>query len=203
MKLYPDTPPRRGRTMARDAVALLLLAFFAWAGYTVYEAVDALSVLGTSLMTAGETIEGSFQTAAGAVDGIPLIGDDLAGALARAGAGSGGELAALGEQGVQTVHRLALTLALVVFGLPTAILLLLALPGRVRQIGELTAAVQALDDPLDPERTRLLAMRAVFVLPYGTLARYSSDPFGDLAAGRYDALVRAALDDAGVRRPEV
>jgi hypothetical protein len=29
---------------------------------------------------------------------------------------------------------------------------------------------------------------------------YTNDPLGDLAAGRYDTLVSAALHDAGIRR---
>jgi hypothetical protein len=42
-------------------------------------------------------------------------------------------------------------------------------------------------------------MRAAFSLPYAQLLAYTRDPFGDLAAERYDALVAAALDDAGLR----
>ncbi len=48
------------------------------------------------------------------------------------------------------------------------------------------------------ERRRLLAMRAVFGLPFRELLRYTRDPFCDLAAGRYDALVAAALADVGI-----
>jgi hypothetical protein len=53
----------------------------------------------------------------------------------------------------------------------------------------------------DPERRRLLAMRAAFALPYGQLLKFTSDPLGDLKAERYDDLVRAALEDAGLRGP--
>jgi hypothetical protein len=56
-------------------------------------------------------------------------------------------------------------------------------------------------DASDPERRRLLAMRAAFGLPYGTLIGYTRDPLGDLADARYDSLVSAALDDAGIRQP--
>jgi hypothetical protein len=45
-------------------------------------------------------------------------------------------------------------------------------------------------------------MRAAFALPYGRLLEYTRDPLGDLAAGRYDALVAAALDEAGLRAPQ-
>ena len=45
----------------------------------------------------------------------------------------------------------------------------------------------------------ILAARAAYSLPYGTLTRYTRDPFGDLAAGRHDGLLAALADDAGVR----
>jgi hypothetical protein len=99
------------------------------------------------------------------------------------------------------VHHLALVLGFVVFALPAILVLALFLPRRVRQIKQLTAAARVLAYPNDPERVRLLAMRAAFALPYATLAAYTSDPFGDLSRGGYDALVLAALDDAGVRSP--
>ena len=56
-----------------------------------------------------------------------------------------------------------------------------------------------LGDRATPERRRLLAMRAAFSLPYGQLLLYTRDPLGDLASERYDALVAAALEDAGLR----
>jgi len=46
---------------------------------------------------------------------------------------------------------------------------------------------------------RVVAMRAAFSLPYGQLLEHTRDPLGDLAAERYDALVAAALEDAGLR----
>jgi hypothetical protein len=45
-------------------------------------------------------------------------------------------------------------------------------------------------------------MRAAFSLPYGQLLAWTDDPLGDLAEGRYDRLVNAALEDAGLRRRE-
>ncbi len=77
----------------------------------------------------------------------------------------------------------------------------LLLPRRVRQVKQLTAAAQLLAYPSDPQRVRLLAMRAAFALPYATLASYTTDPFGDLSHERYDRLVHAALDQAGVNSP--
>ena len=70
--------------------------------------------------------------------------------------------------------------------------------GNVRQVRQLTAASRVLREPAG-ERRRLLAMRAAFGLPYGQLLRYTNDPIGDLAADRYEPLVEAVLEDAGLK----
>jgi hypothetical protein len=43
----------------------------------------------------------------------------------------------------------------------------------------------------------ILAARAAYNLPYRALARYTADPFGDLAAHRHAALLNALAEDAG------
>jgi hypothetical protein len=135
------------------------------------------------------------------VGGIPFVGSKVSDALQSAGRGSGGNVAALGQSGVDKVNELAWVLGLIVFALPTVIVLLIMVPPRVRQIRQLGAANAVLLDTDDPERRRLLAMRAAFGLSYLTLLSYTRDPLGDLAAGRYGPLVTAALDDVGIRRP--
>jgi hypothetical protein len=72
-------------------------------------------------------------------------------------------------------------------------------PERIAQIRSLTAGARLLRAGDDPERPRALAQRAAFSLPYGQLLLYTPDPLGDLAAQRYDALVAAAFEDAGLR----
>jgi hypothetical protein len=71
----------------------------------------------------------------------------------------------------------------------------------VRQVRRLTDAARVLELPEDDEHRRLLASRAAFGLPYGTLLRHTDDPLGDLRAGRHDALVAAAFEDAGLKVP--
>ncbi len=199
MRFYPVLPAQRVRTVLRDLVVLLLLFLFAWLGLKVHNAVDQLAVLGTGVEDAGAEIQGGFDTAAEAVDGAPIVGGDLADGLRDAGRASGGELAERGQAGRESVHRLANLLGLVTFLIPALLVLSLTLPERISQIRGLTAAERVLGGPLDPDRRRLLAMRAAFSLPYGELVRYTRDPFGDLAAGRYDALIAAALEEAGLR----
>jgi len=185
--------------VARDVGVLLLLGLFAWFGWTVYQVVDEVGVLGRGVASAGDAVQEGFSSVAGTVRPMPLVGATFADALEGAGSGTGGTLSTLGREGEATVHRVARWSGMLVFGLPALFLLLLALPGRARQIRSLTAAGVVLAHPDDAERRRLVAMRAAFGLPYGSLLAYTRDPLGDLVAERYDGLVAAALADAGLR----
>ncbi len=199
MHLYPQLTGPRNRALIADVASIVLLVLFAWAGLRVHDAVDQLAVLGEGIQATGGAVQGGFESAADAVDGTPIVGDDLADALVGAGEGSGGEVSELGLEGEESVHQLANILGFVTFALPALLLLSQWLPGRTAQIRKLREASVVLGDQDTPERRRLLAMRAAFSLPYGHLLRYTKDPLGDLEDGRYDALVAAALEDAGLR----
>ena len=201
VRLYPTVPARRSRTLFGDAVVLVLVLLFVWLGLAVHDAVDRLAVLGEGVSGAGSAVRGGFEAAADAVDDTPIVGGTLAGGLRDAGEGTGGNVDELGDQGQDAVHRLALVLGLLVFGLPTVLLLARWLPPRLEQVRNLTAAERVLTSPVSEEGRRLIAMRAAFSLPYGVLLQYTRDPLGDLAAERYEPLVAAALEDAGLRRP--
>ncbi len=198
MRVYPDQPGRRIDLMARDVAVVLALVVFAVVALAVHDAVDELAVLGEGVESAGRGVSGGFESAAEAVDGTPVVGDELGDALRGAGEGSGGEVEDLGRGGAGAAHDLADLLGVLFFALPAGLLLLWALPPRIRQVRRLNAAATALGE-LSPERRRLLAMRAAFGLPYGELLRFTKDPLGDLEAGRYDALVAAELDQAGLQ----
>ena len=199
VRLYPDLRGQRFGLIARDLAAVLALVLFAAIALEVRDAVDRLAVLGEGVESAGGAVTGGFGTAADAVDGTPVVGGELGDALRGAGEGSGGEVQELGRGGAAAAHDLANLLGIVFFALPAALLLLWALPPRVRQVRRLNAAARVLRDPGSNERRELLAARAAFGLPYGTLLQYTKDPIGDLQAGRYDALVRAELEQAGLR----
>ncbi len=198
MLLYPDRPGPRLDAIARDLATVLALVLFALIALEVHDAVDRLAVLGDGVESAGKGVSGGFDAAADAVDGTPVVGDDLGDALRGAGEGSGGEVQDLGRGGASAAHDLADLLGALFFALPAGLFLLWALPPRIRQVRRLNSAAKAVGE-LSPERRRLLAMRAAFGLPYGELLRFTKDPLGDLEAGRYDALVAAELEQAGLR----
>ena len=202
MRLYPDVVAPRVSALVRDVAALLMVLLLAGLGIAVHDAVDRLAVLGEGVTSAGGAVQGGFERAAEGVDGAPLVGDRIGDALREAGEGTGGEVRDAGERGERAAHDLADILGILFFGLPTALVLALWLPRRVDEVRTLNAAARALRAPDDAEDTRLIAMRAAFSLPYVELLRYTPDPLGDLAAGRYDRLVAAAYDEVGLRPPQ-
>ncbi|MET0613862.1 MAG: hypothetical protein ABW142_00330 [Thermoleophilaceae bacterium] len=199
MRLYPDTADDRGRAVAKDALVILTLIVLAWLGLKVHDTVDKLAVLGAGVHDSGQVMQDGFDRAADAVDGVPIIGGDLGGALHDAGKGTGGNVAQAGADGEQRVHDLANLLGFLMFAVPASILLVLTVPGRVRQVRELNAIGRLLDIS-NEDRRQLVAMRAAFTLPATALARHTRDPMGDLAVGHYDPLIDAAYDEAGLRR---
>jgi hypothetical protein len=197
MRFYPHARSERLATLVQDALVVALLALFAWLALKVHDAIDKIAIVGEGIEGAGAAVEGGFGTAADAVEGTPVVGDDLAGALRGAGEGTGGEAVEIGRESQERVRDAADLSGLVTFLVPAVLLLFQAVPARISLVRRLTVAHRALAVD-DPERRRLVAMRAAFSLPYEELLRYTRDPFGDLAEGRYDALVSAALTEAGL-----
>jgi hypothetical protein len=172
LRFYPDVPHRRLATLVQDAALLLVLALLAWIGLRVHDTVDKLAVLGHGVREIG--------------DNVPLVG---------------GPVKDLGERGENNVHHLANLLGALTFVIPGALIVWNVLPARIDQIKKLTAASRVLAPGPEADRLEAVAMRAAFSLPYSQLLRYTRDPLGDLAAGRYEPLLEAVLDDAGLRPP--
>src|SRR4051794_21080460 len=215
MRLYPAG--RTGRTLAGDLAVLALLIVFAWLGIKVHDAVAELASVGRSIQDSGRAvaastrdtagaIEGTFNGAAGKVQGLPLVGGDIANALREAPRGvtdpirqtgdtQGSRIVRLGVEEEKRTYQLANLVGWLTFLLPALVLLAWRVPPRVRQILTLSTAQRTLDGA--PEH--ILAARAAYNLPYRTLHRYTRDPFGDLAEGRHAALLAALADDAGLR----
>jgi hypothetical protein len=198
VRLYPELAGPRLQTLLRDVLTVVALVMLALVGLAVYHAVDALSVLGRGVHDSGAAVQDGFDAAADKADDVPLVGGEIGDGLRSAGEGTGGNVADLGQEGENRVHRLALILGLTMFGLPAVFLLGWQLPPRLRQVRGLTAAERVLRSP-GPEVERFVAMRAAFSLPYGELLAYTPDPLGDLAAGRHAALVEAAFAQVGLR----
>jgi len=218
MRLYPASPTGLSRTFAGDVAVILALCLFAWLGMKVHDGIAELAAVGRGIQGSGlaisnsarqttSAVEGAFNDAAGRVDGLPLVGSDLAGALREAPRGAtrplretadqqARRLVALGREQERRTYQLAKLVGWLTFAIPALLLLTLTLPRRIRGIVRRTRAQRMFTGA--PEH--ILAARAAYNLPYGQLARYSRDPFTELADGRHAALLAALADDAGVRR---
>jgi hypothetical protein len=199
VRFYSDIPARRTAAIVSDLLVLLLLVLLAWLGLRVHNAVAEIASVPRGVGDAGGAIQRGFESAGDAVGDVPVVGEPLAGALQDAGEGAGGEVAQAGREGEEDVNDLANVLGVFFFVLPAAALLWRYLPDRIADVRRLTAAARAIGPSLTRERERTLALRAAYGLPYERLVRYTRDPFADLESGRYDGLVAAALDDAGLR----
>jgi hypothetical protein len=199
MRLYPDEPAARTRTLGRDVLVVALLVLFAWLGIRVHGDIASLGQIGAGVVQAGGSVKQGFGAAASAVSGVPIVGGQLADGLRSAGASTGGNVVHLGHQGESDASSAATIIGWLVFLLPTALVLQRFLPPRIAQVSRMTAAVRVLAGAEDPGRQRVLAQRAAFSLPYGQLLRHSRDPLGDLEAGRYEPLIAAVIEDAGIR----
>ena len=202
LTLYPRAPGPRARTALGDALVALALAGLALLAMAVHDAVAQLAVLGEGVQRAGDQVRDGFEAAASAVEGTPLVGGDVAEGLRGAGEGTGGEVVELGVEGEERAGNAADLAGWATFLVPALLLLAWWAPGRIRLVRRLTSARRALAGA-DPERRRLIAMRAAFSLPYGQLLRHTRDPLGDLEAGRYEGLVAAELEAIGLGAEEL
>lgn len=216
MRLYPASARARTRTLTGDLVVVALLIVFAWMGVKTHDAILELTSVGRGIQDSGRAIssttrntasavDGAFADAGNAVDGIPLVGEQLGGTLRGAPSGAtsalratgdeqGGRIVRLGVEQVKKTETAANWAGWLVFLLPTLVLLARFVPDRVRKVIAMATAQRTLQHA--PEH--ILAARAAYNLDYRTLRQYTPDPFGDLAAGRHTALVKALRAESGL-----
>jgi hypothetical protein len=202
MRFYPTAPGRRAVTVLADVSIAALLLLFAALAISAHDAAQALAGIARGVEDAGAGAQAALESAARQVGEVPLVGGELASALREAAAGTGADAVEVGRSGRRDIEVMADVLGWSLFLIPTLLLLIGYLPNRWAQIQRLNAAARVLGDGrAASDHAHLIAMRAVFGLPYPTLLRYTDDPFGDLERGSYDALVRAAYEEAGMRPP--
>ena len=216
MRLYPASATARTRTATRDLVVVGLLILFAWTGMKVHDGILELTSVGRGIQDSGRAISATTRNTAGAVEGAFADAGNAVNGSAR-GRATGRDAAQRAERdderpaghgrraGQQdrparrragAADREAANWAgWLVFLLPSVTLLAFTVPARVRQVGAMQVAQRTLSGA--PEH--ILAARAAYSLDFKTLRRYTPDPFGDLAEGRYDQLVTALRREEGLR----
>jgi hypothetical protein len=157
MKLYADTPGRRTRQLTGDLLAVAWVALWVWLALELRERILSLAAPGRALERAGTSFSGSLNEAGDRAGGLPVVGDDVSGALRRAG-GAGDTVAEAGRSQQEAVEQLALWLPLLVLLLAAGVVLVRWLPGRLGWAREAGAATRAL---AGPDAAEVFAVRAL------------------------------------------
>lgn len=202
MRLYAQNPALRLRQQAADLGMLVWTVGWVLIARAVHGAVLLLAEPGQAVEDLGRSVGGSMESAAGAAEDVPLVGDELAapfGALADAS----GSVRGAGQSAQDAVDTLATILALALVVLAVGWMLLRWLPWRTRWVQEATAAQQVLaGTPAGGPDLELLAARAMATAP---LPRLAALPPGTGAAWRAGepaavrALAALELDRLGLR----
>ena len=116
MRLYPASPAGLSRTLAGDIAVVLALCLFAWLGFKVHDGIAELASVGRGIQDSGRAIsvsarestgavEGAFDSVAGRVQGLPLLGGQLADALREAPRGATGSLRRTADDEARKLDR--------------------------------------------------------------------------------------------------
>jgi hypothetical protein len=205
---------RRGprlREMVADAATIVWVGLWVVLGIRLYGGLAELAGAGRLIRDGGIGLRNTGGEVAGAVEGIPLVGENAAAGIRDAFGTAADPVIAFGLD----IERLLLIIA----GLLGLMVVLIAVvpwlnryvPWRVARVERLNAAARVIrpvalaNAPrLDAdELNRLLASRALHRLEYAKLLEFTPDPFGDWAAGRLEGLVQAELESAGLRVPSL
>lgn len=200
MKLYADTPVRRTRQLTGDLIVIAWVAVWIWLALELRERLLKLAAPGEALERAGTSFSGSLGEAGDKVGGLPVVGDDVAGALRSAG-GAGETVAEAGRSQQEAVGQLALFVPLLVLALAAGIVLVRWLPGRLAWAREAGAAQRLLSGP---DAVEVFATRAVVLRSTGQLASLPEATITRWRAGDPDAaaaLANLELKALGLRGP--
>jgi hypothetical protein len=200
MKLYADASPRRTRQVVGDVLFVAWLLLWLWLANVVHDATLALAAPGRRIESAGGDLSDKLHGAGQAVEGIPLVGDQVRSPFDGAGRAAD-QIAAAGTSQVEAVQHLAFWLAVAVAAIPVLLLVALYVPRRVRFARTAGATQRFVDGPADLD---LFALRAMAHQPVDRLAAVSDDPvraWRDGDAGVVRALALLELRDAGLAPP--
>ncbi len=203
LKFYSEVGTARTRELITDLATWAWVALWVVIGVRIHDAISAFAEAGRVLQGGGRNIQGAGAQLGDALNGVPLIGvgiDSLAtGVFDTAGA----PIVQAGQELEALLIFVARLLALLVVAVMLVPWLARYLPWRAERLATVRAAHRAIRRaPVDVSSAtmqRALATRAINRLSYPELLEYTSDPFGDYAAGQFGRLAKAELASVGLR----
>lgn len=181
-----------------DSLLAFWCVFWIVVGVLTGQAVWRLSDLGDTVERSGQAIDEAGQALQGLGD-LPVVGDttgDVGGEVrARAQ-----DVVASAQQARDDVQRLAFLLGGAVALVPTAPLVALYLPARLRFARDVREVRRAAATEPPEAVDTWLGQRALVHLPLTRLRTFTPTPLVDAREGRYADLAAAELDRLGLRR---
>jgi len=182
--------------VALDLLVLGWVVLFVFLGVLMYDAVQELAALSTSVTTAGRAVDDTGR-AIGSLD-VPLVGGVLGG-VGQQIQDAGRSVIGTASTAREGIDRLALITGLLVAVLPSLPLLAYYAPPRLMRARETHAVRATLEEGAgDPLLERFLAQRAAVNLSFRELRRVSIRPWRDIEEGRVEELAAAELRRVGV-----
>ena len=202
IKLWSELPAARAKEVVADVATVLWVGLWGSIAWRLFAFLSSFSEAGRTIRAGGESMIQSGQDLGESLAGLPLVGSQLRDIARDAFAAPGRPLSEFGTQIAQFVVVVAVVLALILALVTLGPWLNRYLPWRWARLQRVRAAHRAIRTAPGPGQAsieRVLAMRAVTRLDYGTLLAYTPDPLGDWASGRHDRLARAELASVGLR----
>lgn len=203
LKFYSEIPTARSRELLADVATWAWVAFWTVIGVRIHDTISGFSEAGRVLRGGGQNIEAAGAQLGDALNGVPLVGAGVDDLTTRAFATAGEPFQYVGGELESLLILIARLLALLVVAVMLIPWLWRYVPWRAERLATMRAAHRAIRRaPVDvpaASMQRALATRAINRLSYPDLLEYTSDPFGDYAAGHYERLAKAELASVGLR----
>jgi hypothetical protein len=203
LKFYSEIPTARSREILADVTTWAWVALWTVIGARIHDTISGFAEAGRVLRGGGQNIEAAGAQLGDALNGLPLVGGGVDDLTTRAFATAGEPFQYVGGELESLLILIARLLALLVVAVMLIPWLWRYVPWRAERLATMRAAHRAIRrSPVDvpaASMQRALATRAINRLSYPELLEYTSDPFGDYAAGHYDRLAKAELASVGLR----
>ncbi len=186
MRMYAATPVRATRQIVADLLFVLWLVGWVWIASTVHDTTMLLAGPGRQTEESATSLADRLRDAGGSLEGLPVVGDDVAAPF--------DEAADAGRAQVQAVEELAFWLGLSVGAIPILVVAGFYVPVRWRFTRRASAGQRFIDAGEDLD---LFALRALAHQPMHVLAKVSPDPAGEWR--RRDPEVTRALAEIELR----
>jgi hypothetical protein len=206
MIIWSERRGPRLREVLADAATIVWLGLWAVLGIRLYSGLAELAGAGRLIRDGGNNLMDGGAQVAGAIEGIPLVGEGAGARIREAFFAAGQPVVDFGSDLERLLLIVAGLLGLIVVAIAVIPWLNRYVPWRVARFRRLNAGTRAIRSASfavaapSPELDRLLASRALHRLEYTELLDFTPDPFGDWVSGRLDRLVQAELETVGLQR---